>query len=101
MSQNGMRARGYEWLVLDDCWHPTRKDGVLVPSKKSFPDGLVDVIAYVHGLGFKFGLYTSVGDTTCHSGWSPGSFGHYEQDAKTFAAWEVRPTEESERTCFS
>jgi hypothetical protein len=24
---------------------------------------------------------TSVGTKTCHHGWSPGSFGYYEQDA--------------------
>ena len=32
---------------------------------------------------------TSVGDKTCHGGWSPGSYGHYEQDAQLFADWEV------------
>ena len=37
----------------------------------------------------KFGLYTSAGDKTCHHGWSPGSFGYYEQDTKLFASWEV------------
>ena len=47
------------------------------------------VIDYVHGQGLKFGLYTSVGDETCHGGWSPGSYGHYEQDADTFASWGV------------
>jgi alpha-galactosidase len=30
-----------------------------------------------------------VGDETCHGGWSPGSYGHYQQDADTFAAWGV------------
>ena len=30
-----------------------------------------------------------MGAVTCHGGWSPGSFGHYEQDAHTFAAWRV------------
>ena len=33
--------------------------------------------------------YTSVGEKTCHHGWSPGSFGHYQQDADLFASWEV------------
>ena len=47
------------------------------------------VIDYVHSLGLKFGLYTSVGDKTCHGGWSPGSYGHYERDARLFAAWAV------------
>jgi hypothetical protein len=32
---------------------------------------------------------TSVGDVTCHGGWSPGSLGHWEEDANTFASWGV------------
>ena len=43
----------------------------------------------VHAKGIKMGLYTSVGDKTCHGGWSPGSLGHFDQDAKTFASWGV------------
>eukprot|EP01052_Picozoa_sp_SAG31_P036451 SAG31_NODE_4553_length_3144_cov_2.079803_1_plen_460_part_00 len=30
---------------------------------------------------------TSDGDVTCHGGWSPGSLGHWQQDADTFASW--------------
>ena len=91
MASNGMRDLGYDWLVLDDCWHPTRDEtsGALVPAKDFFPDGLVPVIDYVHAKGFKFGLYTSVGNVTCHGGWSPGSFGHYDEDAALFASWGV------------
>jgi hypothetical protein len=33
--------------------------------------------------------YTSVGTKTCHHGWSPGSFGHYKQDAELFASWGI------------
>jgi len=57
-----------------------------VPFPEFFPNGMVPVIEYLHGLGIKFGLYTSVGDKTCHGGWSPGSLGHFEQDAQTFGA---------------
>ena len=24
MVDNGMKAAGYEWVILDDCWHPSR-----------------------------------------------------------------------------
>ena len=90
MVDNGMHALGYEWILLDDCWHPSRDvDGRLVPHKEFFPDGMVPVIDYVHSLGLKFGLYTSVGDKTCHGGWSPGSYGYYDQDAQLFASWGV------------
>jgi alpha-galactosidase len=49
MAANGMLAKGYEWIVLDDCWHPTRDDasGDLVPSPTFFPDGMKPVIDYV------------------------------------------------------
>ena len=43
----------------------------------------------MHSKGLQFGLYTSVGDKTCHGGWSPGSLNHWQQDADTFASWGV------------
>lgn len=60
-----MYQLGYQWLVLDDCWHPTRaQNGTLVPLKSSFPRGMKVVADYVHSKGLKFGLYTSVGKLT-------------------------------------
>jgi len=41
----------------------------------------------VHSLGLKFGLYTSSGTKTCRG--DLGSYGHFEQDAKTFASWDI------------
>jgi len=90
MVDNGMKALGFEWVVIDDCWHPSRdSNGTLIPYAPYFPNGIKPVVDYVHSLGLKFGLYTSVGTLTCHGGWSPGSFGHYQQDADLFARWEV------------
>jgi len=84
----GMKDIGYEWIILDDCWHPTRdSSGVLVPLKSSFPDGMKPVADYVHSKGLKFGLYTSVGTTTCRG--DPGSYGHYTQDANLFSSWGI------------
>jgi alpha-galactosidase len=42
---------------------------------------------YVHSKGLKLGIYSSPGPRTCAS--YPGSYGHEEQDAKTFAAWGI------------
>ena len=51
---------GYSWVVLDDCWHPSRDaNGTLVPFPRFFPHGMQPVIEYVHSLGLTFGLYTS------------------------------------------
>jgi alpha-galactosidase len=48
---------------------------------------------YVHSKGLKLGVYTDTGTYTCSSGERPyripGSYGHYEQDAATFASWGV------------
>jgi len=43
---------------------------------------------YIHSLGLKIGLYTDVGEQTCKGG-RPGSWGHYEQDAQTYANWDM------------
>src|SRR3984885_11804693 len=42
---------------------------------------------YVHGRGLKLGIYSSPGPKTC-AGFE-GSYGHEEQDAKTYADWGV------------
>ena len=56
MVDNGMQALGYEWVVIDDCWHPSRdSNGTLVPYKDYFPNGIKPVVDYVHSLGLKFG----------------------------------------------
>lgn len=86
MVTSGMRDAGYIYVNLDDTWEGVRDaQGNLGPNKK-FPDmkGLVD---YVHSKGLKFGIYSSPGPRTC--GEYPGSYGHEEQDAKTYAAWGV------------
>ena len=32
MHDNGMKELGFEWVVIDDCWHPTRAaNGTLEP----------------------------------------------------------------------
>jgi hypothetical protein len=66
MVDNGMAAIGYEWIVLDDCWHPSRDaNGTLVPFPDFFPDGMKPVIDYVHGLGLKFGLCVAANRCCC------------------------------------
>src|SRR3546814_20300791 len=40
---------------------------------------------YIHSKGLKIGIYTSQGPRTC-AGYE-GSYGHIQQDARTFADW--------------
>jgi alpha-galactosidase len=89
MVANGMKAAGYDYVNIDDCWMAPSRDnaGNLVPDPTRFPDGIKPVADYVHGLGLKLGLYEDAGTTTCAH--LPGSYGHEAQDAATFASWGV------------
>ena len=95
---SGLADHGWSYINLDDFW--TTRDGSkdatlqgpardaqgrILPNAR-FPD-LPGLIAHVHGLGLKFGLYSSPGPTTC--GGCVGSYQHEEQDAATYAAWGV------------
>ncbi|MFA5889832.1 MAG: glycoside hydrolase family 27 protein [Actinomycetota bacterium] len=84
-----LQGAGYEYLVLDDCWMaPARgADGNLLPDPIRFSHGIKALADYVHGLGLKIGIYQDAGLLTCQR--LPGSYGFYEQDAKTFAAWGI------------
>eukprot|EP00053_Salpingoeca_punica_P007121 m.65832 g.65832 ORF g.65832 m.65832 type:complete len:421 (-) comp14009_c0_seq1:350-1612(-) len=93
MLDNGMHDLGFEYINLDDCWAATTRDadGNIQPDPDRFPSGMKAMADWLHARGLKFGLYTSMGDTTCNPGGRPtsipGSFGHYKEDTATFAAW--------------
>jgi alpha-galactosidase len=86
---SGLKAAGYEYVNIDDCWQASSRDanGKLRASPKKFPEGIKVVAAYVHSLGLKLGIYEAAGTKTC-AGY-PGSYGHESQDAATFASWGV------------
>jgi alpha-galactosidase len=88
MVATGMKAAGYEFLVIDDCWQVARdSQGAIVPDPQRFPNGMKALADYVHAQGLKFGIYTDAGTQTCEG--RPGSLGHEEQDARTYASWGV------------
>jgi alpha-galactosidase len=89
MVSNGMKAAGYQYVNIDDCWMaPTRDSaGNLVPDPTRFPQGIKPVSDFVHALGLRLGIYEDAGTTTCAH--FPGSYGHEAQDAATFASWGV------------
>lgn len=90
MVTTGLSSLGYEYINLDDCWAEGSRDsqGNLVAKGSTFPSGIKALADYVHAKGLKLGLYSDAGTQTC-SKQMPGSLGHEEQDAKTFAAWGV------------
>jgi alpha-galactosidase len=89
MVASGLVAAGYEYVNIDDCWSEKERgpDGRLVPDPVKFPDGIAGVADYVHGKGLKLGIYGDAGTQTC-AGY-PGSLGHEEIDAQTWADWGV------------
>ncbi|XP_020521248.1 alpha-galactosidase isoform X2 [Amborella trichopoda] len=86
----GLAALGYKYVNIDDCWGEANRDsrGNLVARKSTFPSGIKALADYVHSKGMKLGIYSDAGYRTC-SKTMPGSLGHEEQDARTFASWGV------------
>jgi len=88
MVASGMRDAGYQYVVIDDCWHGARDaDGFITADPQRFPSGIKALADYVHSKGLKFGIYSDAGRLTC--GGRPGSEGHEYQDALTYARWGV------------
>lgn len=86
MASNGMKAVGYQYINIDDCWQGQRDANGVIHGNSRFPD-MKALADYVHSKGLKLGIYSSPGPKTC--GGYPGSYGHEEQDAKTYAAWGI------------
>ena len=86
MVRNGMRDAGYVYINIDDTWEGVRDAQGNLTANKKFPD-MKALADYIHSKGLKLGIYSSPGPRTCAE--YPGSYGHEDQDAKTFAAWGV------------
>ncbi len=88
MVTSGMKAAGYQYVLIDDCWQGARDaHGDIQPDPKRFPSGMKALGDYVHGRGLKFGVYSDAGVMTCAK--RAGSQGHEYQDAAQYAAWGV------------
>lgn len=96
MVSSGLKAAGYQYVVVDDCWFDPQRDaaGDLRANPTKFPSGMKALGDYIHGKGLKFGIYQAPNEKTCAQGvgtypGSTGSKGHEAQDAATFASWGV------------
>jgi fibronectin type 3 domain-containing protein len=88
VATNGMKAAGYQFINVDDCWASARNsNGIIQPEPSTFPEGMQALANYVHADGLKFGVYTDHGTATC--GGRPGSYGYEYLDANTYASWGV------------
>jgi len=90
MVSKGLKAAGYEYLNLDDCWVAADRDsaGRLQGNADKFPSGMRAIGDYIHSKGLKFGIYTDRGTKTC-AAVGPGSKNNEKLDAQTFADWGV------------
>jgi alpha-galactosidase len=86
MASNGMKQAGYVYVNIDDTWEAGRDAQGNILTNKKFPD-MKALADYVHSKGLKLGIYSSPGPNTC-AGYE-GSYGHEEQDARTYAAWGI------------
>jgi alpha-galactosidase len=84
--KTGLAAKGFMYVNLDDGWQGGRNGvGSIMPTAK-FGD-MQKLIAHVHQLGLRFGIYSSPGPKTCAG--HTGSWGHELRDAQTYARWGV------------
>src|SRR5690606_21453878 len=88
MVESGMEDAGYEYIIIDDCWHGERDSlGFIQADPKTFPSGIKALADYIHSKGLKFGIYSCAGYKTCAG--RPGSRGYEYQDAMQYAKWGV------------
>jgi alpha-galactosidase len=91
MAADGLRDAGYHFVNVDDCWGAAKRNGSgrLESNRARFPSGMPALGKYLHARGFGFGIYADAGVHTCNKLGFPGSLGHENVDARTFAAWRV------------
>ncbi|KIH51750.1 alpha-galactosidase [Ancylostoma duodenale] len=85
---DGYLDAGYNRIHVDDCWMAKSRDvnGRLLSDPDRFPSGIKALSKYMHDRKLYFGIYEDWGNKTC-AGY-PGSNGHIDIDAATFAEWD-------------
>jgi alpha-galactosidase len=87
MVSKGLIDHGWTYINVDDHWEGDRdKAGHIHSSAERLPD-VKSLASYIHGKGLKIGLYSSPGPLTC--GNVLGSYRHEDQDAATYAGWDI------------
>lgn len=86
----GLARRGYRLVWLDAGWWQGARSagGQIVIDREQWPHGIGWLARVLHHAGLQLGLYTDAGSDGC-GGLGQGSYGHYQQDADTFAGWGI------------
>jgi hypothetical protein len=89
---SGLADIGYRQINIDNGYLlPDRNPDTteLQVNATKFPHGMRDLADYLNAKDLKLGVYTDIANGSCGNNDMPGSWGHYEIDAKTFAAWHI------------
>lgn len=85
---SGLAKNGFNYICIDDGWQGGRDNkNNMIPDPKKFPNGIKFLSDYIHAKGLKIGIYSDAAELTC--GKYTASLGFENQDAKTFAAWNI------------
>lgn len=88
MVSSGMAKAGYNYIFIDDGWQGGRDNkNNMIADPVKFPSGIKALSKYMHDRGLKLGIYSDAAQLTC-AGYT-ASLGFEEQDAKTFASWDI------------
>ena len=89
LSDLGLWDLGYTYIDVDDCWMAFNRsaEGLQQANASTFPSGMAALAEWLHARGFKLGLYSDAGTTTCQN--RAGSYGYEAVDAATYASWGV------------
>ena len=60
MVSSGLKAAGYQYVNVDDCWEGERDAAGNIQPNRNFPD-MKALGDYIHSKGLKFGIYSSPG----------------------------------------
>jgi alpha-galactosidase len=89
MHTNGQQAAGWWGVWIDDGWQYTNglaPDGSLLWNSNAFPRGIPAMIADIHALGLKVGIYTAFSRVTCEE--FPGTIpANVYRHMQQFATW--------------
>ena len=89
MVSKGLLDAGYRYINIDDGYFGKRDTltGQLLTHPTRFPNGLKDLVEYIHSKGLRAGIYSDVGYNTCGSqgsgdpwGIGSGMYDHQDQD---------------------
>lgn len=89
---SGLIHSGYTYVNSDEGWEQKQRNqttGRLMPSSSfgGSDTGIKTLVAEIHGLGLKIGLYGAASAVTC--GTMPGQLYHEDLDAQTYATWGI------------